>query len=147
MCDLCKGWWFIVLSDDSLVEVLGSRHMDSSSLGFIGYVMLLTCPVGSVTGVIIPCAIILSSSASIFSWYSIGVFLTGCWTGLTSGSLTIWYLPSKFPIISNCSWYCFIRSETSVTGPWWVSTLFTSQNGGRGLNWSKWGARLFTFRV
>ena len=81
----------------ALFKLLGSRQMWRFPFGFMGYVIEFTHSVGFVTGVMMPCSPILPSSFTIFSWYSIGVFHTGCCTSGTLGSVTLWYSLQSYP--------------------------------------------------
>ena len=95
----------------ALFKSLGSRHILSLPFGFRRYTRLLTHAVGSFTFAIIPFETISSNSSLMSSFRAIMTRLGGWMTGLTVGSMMIWYLPSNFPIPLKQSGYFKMRSS------------------------------------
>ena len=89
----------------------GSWQILTCPLLFRQYARLLTQSVGSSIFFNDPVFFsILSSSLFNSSFWGIGHFRGACITGVTVGSRTMWYLPGKWPMRSNCFGYSHSRS-------------------------------------
>ena len=102
-------WKKVVLSLYRLVQVLGIQKRIFPF--FLGTTTReLIHGVGVVTGAMMSCSTTRPRSALSCSRTATGTRRAGCWTGLTVGSILIWYSPSSCPTSSaKTSGKCFRR--------------------------------------
>ena len=97
MTDLIEGRGLVM----ALLRSFGSRHMQREPSDLQGYVRDNTHLVGQETGAITPLVTMSLRVHSIYSQYSMGIFLLAFWTRGTEGSVLMLYVPGMLPTVSN----------------------------------------------